>query len=396
MNYFKKVLRYWQRKIVNFLIELDLFFRRQPDNLVKTVLLVKPDGIGDWLLFWPTLKYYLAAFPDYSFSLLASTRNCELVRDLNNHWHYFKEIIILNKERFTKDFFYRRKICLNIFRKNFATVIYPSSWREPKCDIIIKASRARRKIVFSGNGFYLDWEKKAADAAYPEIIELPEKIMREIDKNKFFAEKICGVKVDYDEPKLDLFEENIFSASRLLQKFGLAKKKFAIIFPGAADIYRIWPLARFAEVIKYLLEHGIVPVMAGSKTDQELFAGISEFLSVKEKKQVVNFCGLTSILTLGAVLQQALFYFGSETGATHLAAAVGCPVVCLLGGGHFGRFFPYGNLELNRIVYDKEMKCRNDNWACAQKNKRTPAPCVAGIKTADAITEVNKLLTKIG
>jgi len=34
-----------------------------------------------------------------------------------------------------------------------------------------------------------------------------------------------------------------------------------------------------------------------------------------------------------------------------------------MGGGHFGRFFPYGNLKKNRVVYRK-MDCFACNWQC--------------------------------
>ncbi|HTW96315.1 MAG TPA: glycosyltransferase family 9 protein [Candidatus Methylomirabilis sp.] len=391
-SFWGKLKKYTARKIANFLIDAEIFFQRQTRHSDKTALLVKPEGIGDYLLFYSTLKYYLTAFPDYKFYLLASKRNSAIARDLNRRDQTFAEIIELDKEKFASNFFYRRSFCLDVFKRNFNLVIYPTSWREPKCDLIIQASRAPRKIVFSGNGYYLDWEKKAADAAYAEIITVPENLTREIDKYKFFAEKVSGQKVNYEAPALTLPPESYQAADKICQELGLKEKKFVVIFPGSADRYKIWSRDNFSEVIKFLLSRQLTAVVAGADFDQQFFDEILKYLPDEHRSEVVNLCGRTSLLVLGGILKKSLFYFGSDTGVMHLAAAVGCPVICLLGGGHFGRFFPYGDLSLNRIVYDKEMKCRNDEWACAQKNKLAPAPCVAGIKVSEAINEINSLL----
>jgi ADP-heptose:LPS heptosyltransferase len=391
----KKILRFTQRKIVNSLIYWEIICHGRKASVEKRMLLMKPEGIGDFLLFYPTLKYYLAKFSDYKIYFLASDRSLETVEDINNNLHLFSNVLVFDKKRFASNFFYRRKTCLDIYKYNFDLIVYPTSWREPKCDEIIRCAGAAKKIVFSGSGFYLDWEVSSANAIYEEIIQLPENLFTEIDKYKFFAKTICEVEVDYSKPGIDIFKDNRLSAVDILNEFNLSEKKFVVIFPGAANFYRVWPLDRFAEIIRLLLKKNIVPVVAGSKADNYLLLKIFDFLSVEEKYKIVNLCGRTSILTLGAILEKSLFYFGSETGALHLAAAVNCPTICLLGGGHFGRFFPYGDQHLNRVVYDLNMRCRNDDWACAQGDETRPAPCIEGIKLGDAVKEIEALLKEL-
>ena len=392
---FKKICRYLLRAAADYSIFLEINFQQRKKAARKTMLLVKPEGIGDFILFYPTLKVYLEKFADYDISLLAGTGNYELVREINDNLKIFSEIFVFDKKKFAANFFYRRRICLEIFKRNFSLVVYPTSWREPKCDVVIRASGASEKIVFAGDGFYLDWEKKAANAAYREIIPVPPDLFREVDKYRYFAEKISGKKIDYTAPSIEVFAENIVAAEKILSNFGLSNKKFAVIFPGAADVYRIWPRERFAEIVKFLLAERLIPVVAGAAGDKVYFSEIIKYLKPEEGNLVVDICGQTSLLTLAAIFQKAEFYFGSETGALHLAAAVGCPAVCLMGGGHFGRFFPYGDLKFNRIIFDHDMKCKNDNWACGKKNKNSPASCIAGIKSEDAIAEIKTLLNNL-
>ena len=47
------------------------------------------------------------------------------------------------------------------------------------------------------------------------------------------------------------------------------------------------------------------------------------------------------------------YILGVKQVPLHIAVAAGTPTVCLMGGGHFGRFFPYGDIDKNRIVYKK-------------------------------------------
>jgi ADP-heptose:LPS heptosyltransferase len=78
---------------------------------------------------------------------------------------------------------------------------------------------------------------------------------------------------------------------------------------------------------------------------------------------VVRLAGKTDLLQLAAIFKHSVLYIGSETGPLHLAVAVGTPTVCILGGGHFGRFYPYGDLRKHRAVFQK-MDCYHCNWEC--------------------------------
>jgi ADP-heptose:LPS heptosyltransferase len=56
---------------------------------------------------------------------------------------------------------------------------------------------------------------------------------------------------------------------------------------------------------------------------------------------VKNLSGETSLLEMLDILKGAKFLLAVDTGAVHLAAAVGCPVIGLFSGKSYGRFAPY-------------------------------------------------------
>jgi len=62
-----------------------------------------------------------------------------------------------------------------------------------------------------------------------------------------------------------------------------------------------------------------------------------------------------------------------------------------MGGGHFGRFHPYGDLSRNRVVC-KRMDCYGCNWRC-----RYPAArCMEEIEVDDVWNELVALVQGAG
>jgi ADP-heptose:LPS heptosyltransferase len=68
-----------------------------------------------------------------------------------------------------------------------------------------------------------------------------------------------------------------------------------------------------------------------------------------------------------------------ETAALHIATALRKPVAGIVGGGHFGRFYPWGDPETSRPV-QREMSCYGCNWHCKYQTMR----CIQEIPPGDA------------
>jgi ADP-heptose:LPS heptosyltransferase len=154
----------------------------------------------------------------------------------------------------------------------------------------------------------------------------------------------------------------------------------------------VWPVEKFAEIADYFIEKKITPVICGSKGEIDLVESI--LMNMKHKEDAVNLSGKTDLPTMIRLLKNSKCYFGSDTGITHIAAGIQIPAICLLGGGHFKRFFPYGDLTRNRIVFDESMKCMNDNWDCAKGLKGDEsAPCIKNIDVENVKKEIDILFS---
>ncbi len=62
--------------------------------------------------------------------------------------------------------------------------------------------------------------------------------------------------------------------------------------------------------------------------------------------RVLDCCGKTDLLTTAALLEQADYFVGNDSGLGHLASAVGTPSFSVFGVGQPHRYRPWGDKAL--------------------------------------------------
>lgn len=136
--------------------------------------------------------------------------------------------------------------------------------------------------------------------------------------------------------KLDVPEGNRQRAAEFLLINGVKPDSLRIAI-GAGASYgsaKCWPPDRFAELANRL--------QAQSGTDIILFgthveAPVSSAIAAGMHRTPIDLTGKTAINDLPALLSQCHLFIGNDSGAMHVAAAVGLPVVAV-----FGPTDPYG------------------------------------------------------
>jgi ADP-heptose:LPS heptosyltransferase len=137
---------------------------------------------------------------------------------------------------------------------------------------------------------------------------------------------------------------------KLLQKNKVASGVPLVgLFPGAGHESRRWPIERFAEVADKLIRNVGVKVL--------IFAGPEEKDFVKQihetfPSSVLIFDKLT-LTQLAAAMARLSVLVSNDTGPLHVAAAVGTPVVKLIGHPTLNTYVPIG-IE-HRVIHSKAM-----------------------------------------
>jgi heptosyltransferase-2 len=134
-------------------------------------------------------------------------------------------------------------------------------------------------------------------------------------------------------------------ARQLLRDIGLdLDEPFVIFAPGAAyGRAKQWLPQRFAELADQIINgRGWSVVMVGSKADRPACEDIIRRTPVRGNRlnRLIDFCGKSDIPTLAGILSQAAAVVSNDSGAMHLAGAVGAKVVAIFGPTNEARTSP--------------------------------------------------------
>lgn len=353
-----------------------LLRRRVRDESGEGLLIVRMDGIGDFIVWLNAAEAIRRAFRNEHITLAANAAWADLALDTN----YFDEVIPVRSGELVFDPRYRYEVFDRIRDRTFELALHPTYTRSRgfrDAEAIIRVARARRKIGFDGERV-LTWQRRLSGTWYDHRIASDRGPRREMERNAEFVyglgirDVTIGTSV-YPSPPQSGFPGNYY-----------------VLSPGAGSRLRRWDISSFALLAdRIYAETGWHGVVVGGNGEAELGRTILQLARAPLHDRV----GMTSIRNLMALIAGARLLVGNETGAVHMAAAVGTPNVCITGGGHFDRFVPYRTADADRpgtpAVVSHHLACFGCNWNCVHEVAADEAPpCISLISVDDVWTEV--------
>lgn len=157
------------------------------------------------------------------------------------------------------------------------------------------------------------------------------------------------------------------------------------IAPGASyGSAKCWPVERFAALGDRLVE--------GFSADVILFGAAGERdvatrIAARMKSKPVNLAGQTQVVDLPALLAACDAFIGNDSGAMHVAAAVGLPVVAI-----FGPTDPHGTAPVTprRTLVQKHVFCS----PCFLRHCPIDHRCMKRIAVEDVLAAARAWLTE--
>jgi heptosyltransferase II len=125
-------------------------------------------------------------------------------------------------------------------------------------------------------------------------------------------------------------EESRHSAEEFLCESGVRRGAPRIAI-GAGASYgsaKCWPPSRFAEVANRLQSEADADIILFGTSAE---AGVATAISAEMRRPPIDLTGKTAIADLPALLSHCHLFVGNDSGAMHVAAAVGLPVVAVFG-----------------------------------------------------------------
>ena len=217
------------------------------------------------------------------------------------------------------------------------------------------------------------------------------------------ADGLLGRVIERTAPSLALPSEP--RAAAVLAQHNLARGKYVVCAAAGFANVRIktWPPERFAAAIAHLHErHGLPTLLVGHASEREYLEKVGRGFGPPAKSgraegraeippylpslpPALWLGGDGDLPLLATLLAGSALYFGNDTGAMHLAAALDVPVLGVFGGGTWPRFVPAAR---RGVALVHPLPCFGCGWDCAFGD----APCLGEIRVADATAALDRTL----
>jgi heptosyltransferase I len=126
----------------------------------------------------------------------------------------------------------------------------------------------------------------------------------------------------------------------LLDYYGAADKKLAVIAPGTIWETKQWRSEGFAEVARYFLQKGFAVTLIGADRERAVCDEVAGLAP-----GAVNLAGETTLSELAALIHLSTISITNDSGPMHLAVAVDRPVVSIFGPTDPVWIGPYGRAD---------------------------------------------------
>ncbi len=295
----------------------------------KKILIIQTAFLGDTILITPLIKAIKDLFPTCLIDVVTLPKN-KIVFQNNPH---IDEIICFDKsKKFSSFFDVLKKIKANKYEISFL----PHS-----------SFTTTLLAYFGGIKKRIGFNRRISKYFLTDKVNFRKDCLR-IEKNLDLL-KIYSDKEYKKQTKLYPSENEIEFAESKLKN--ISNKTIAIA-PGSIWVTKRWGEKNYTSLLRKLPDN-ISYVFLGAKEDSDLCQKIIEKL---ENRECLNLAGESSILESTAILQKCELLLCNDSGAMHIANAVGTQVVSFFGPTvkDLG-YFPFREKD---FVFEVDLPCR--------------------------------------
>ena len=315
----------------------------------KKIILINFGGLGDQILFFPTIKTIKLAYPDSHITFVTEPRSAaaEKLTDL------IDETIICDiKGKNT----YKNilEFLLKVWVRNFDIII--SSGSSQQVALLLFLTGIKKKIGYDSGALSKVLltktvplnQKQYAGGMYHDLA------------------KALNPKAVAEFPEINVPEEIINEKRDFIKN---TDAKVIIIHPGVSklsiqkNILKFWDVKNWTELIKRLLDTGKYRViLTGGKDDEEVSIALK-----KELGEILseNFLDLTNktanIIELAAIIKLADALVCVDSAPMHIGVGVKTPTVALFGPTDEYKLFPMNDPKYIAITAENN-ECRPCLW----------------------------------
>lgn len=335
------------------------------------ILIRATNWVGDAILALPALRAVRKRFPDAGIAIVARP----YVADIYRNQEICNQLIPYDPKGLHAGFFGRERLAAELRAQKFDVALllqnaFDAAW-------LAWRARVPERIGYARDGRGILLTKAVPIPRHGEIPAHEKFYYLELLRRVGWSDSL------QDETFIGLHvpEEKRRRADEFLCKCGVRQgaRRIAIGAGASYGSAKCWPPSRFAEVANRLQSQADADVILFGTAAE---ARVSTAISAEMRQPPIDLTGKTAIADLPALLSQCHLFIGNDSGAMHVAAAVGLPVVAV-----FGPTDPFGTSPVTQrcSIVQQKPYCS----PCFLRRCPTDHRCMTAI-TADVVVAAAK------
>lgn len=314
----------------------------------KRILFVRPDAIGDAILAASMLEPIRRKYMGAQIAVLCQEH-------LAQFWAaspFVDTIICFDKAKAVADGKYRAEIKAEIQGWSPDLVLNSVLSSEALMEEIVHCCEKAERIGIKGDLSNISVEERLNyDGLYTRQIP-SDGHKTELEHHQDF---LRGLGISTGELKATVWTtaDDDALAEVFFEERQLNPEKTIALFPGSQHGFKVYP--QLGAALQTLA--GFEAIIFGGADA----VAAAEDLASQLPFPAVNLAGKTTLREMASLMRKCRLYVGADSAGAHVACAVNVRNVVILGGGHFGRFFPYSRLT---SVACLPLACYGCNWRC--------------------------------
>ena len=274
---------------------------------VNRILIIHQGAIGDFILSLPAISSFKNSYPDASVEIRGYLHILQLVEKR----FYADKISSIDQKGMAQ--FYSEKSVLD------AKLIEHFK----QFDLIIIFGREGSKTLFHNLK-----KVNVKGVCFIDTFPHNDEDVHIID-HQLYQLSHLGYKTLDKVPRLFPDEEDGKRATEFFNKRRLNDNSLKVaIHIGSGSRMKVWPTGRFAQLSEKLIKmDGAKIILPIGPADEKM---VQEYFGLIDSEAIIPIANLP-LNELAAILKKCEVYVGNDSGITHVAAAVGIPVVALFG-----------------------------------------------------------------
>ncbi|MBX3023554.1 lipopolysaccharide heptosyltransferase II [bacterium] len=332
--------------------------RRPPPSPAPARILIKEvNWLGDLVMTLPALRALRRAFPRAALAVLVK----EELASFFDGTRWIDEVLGYRVRRGLAGFADRRRIVADIRRNRFdLAILLPRSF---EAALWARLGRVPKRV-----GYVAD--RRGPLLTHPAVRGAAVLQQHQVQDYLHLLHATLGIVGDPAECGIDVDPRHRASMDGWLAAHRRRRGPLLALAPAAAyGPAKEWPAARWSALADRLADrHGGECVLVGAPGERARCAQIA----AGTRQGALVAAGETSIGQMVALLARCQGFVGNDSGAAHVAGALGIPTVALFGSTNPQRTAPLG--PRTRVVYHHldcspcmERTCRFGHYDCLRR-----------------------------